>query len=149
MSSTQYLVEIASWDWPLHVGIRPETPTVEPDLQGDLICADAILIEAIVLAPQEHRGKRTHLTLYPLPREVIAGDRDGREVGSFYRDPAERKDLAFSANLFLPADTLQGVIVCLGSKWRSLHMWVDDGEDRSAVTDFGFAADLQGELSVQ
>ena len=51
--------------------------------------------------------------------------------------------MAFDANLFLPADTLQSVIFCLGSIWRRIHMWVDDNGEAAAVTDFGFSADAE------
>ena len=107
------------------------------------MCVETIAIDGVVLAPEEHRSKLIHLTLYPLPREIIFGDRDERDVGRLYEDPVERKDLGFAANLFLPADTLQSAIFCLGSTWRRVHMWVDDGVEPLSVSHFGFSADAQ------
>jgi hypothetical protein len=78
-----------------------------------------------------------------LPREVIFGDRDERDVGRLYKDPAQRKDLGFSANLFLPEDTMQNAIFCLGSIWRRIHMWIDDGAEPVSVIHFGFSADAE------
>ena len=143
MSSTLYLVEIQSWDWPLHVGVRPRSAVADHHLEGDLLCVETLAIDGLVLAPEEHRSKRIHLSLYPLSREIIFGDRDERDVGRLYTDPVERKDLGFSANLFLPADTLQSAIFCFGSIWRRIHMWIDDGPEPVSVIHFGFSADAQ------
>jgi len=107
------------------------------------MCVEVIAIEGLVLAPEEHRSKRIHVRLSPLPREIIFGDRDARDVGRLYKDPVERKDLGFYANLFLPADNLQSAVFCLGSVWRRLHMWIEDGAEPISVTDFGFSADAQ------
>jgi hypothetical protein len=104
---------------------------------------ETIAIEGIVLAPEEHRSKVIDLRLHPLPREVIFGDREERDVGRLYADPVERKDLGFSANLFLPEDTKQSAIFCLGTIWRHIHMWVDDEAEPFSVIDFGFSADAQ------
>jgi hypothetical protein len=123
--------------------VRPRSAVADRDPEEDLLCVEAIAIEGRVVAPEEHRSKLIHLTLYPLPREIIFGDRDVRDVGRLYKDPVERKDLGFSANLFLPADTLQNAIFCLGSIWRRLHMWIEDGAEPVSVTDFGFSADAQ------
>jgi hypothetical protein len=139
MSETMFLVEIQSWDWPLHVGVRPRSEVA--GLEGDLLCVETLTIAGLILSPEEHRSKLIELRLHPLPRDIIFGDRDG--VGSLYRDPPAREDLGFSANLFLPDDTLQRAIFCLGSIWRRVHMWVDHGAERSAVTDFGFSRTLR------
>jgi len=143
MSETLFLIEIQGWDWPLHVGVRPRSATTDPDGEGALLCAESVAIEGVVLAPEEHLSKLIHLRLYPLPREFFFQDGDEGCVGRLRRGPVARKDLAFDANLFLPADTLQNVIFCLGSVWRRVHMWVDDNGEAAAVTDFGFSADAQ------
>lgn len=143
MSSTLYVVEIQSWDWPLHVGVRPRPAVGDSALEEVLLCVEAIEIHGLVLAPLEHRSKPIHLTLYPLSREIIFGDRDGRDVGRLHKDPVERRDLGFSATLFLPADTLQKAILCLSSKWRSIHMWVDEEAEPSSVSDFGFSGNVK------
>jgi len=143
MGSTLYVVEIQSWDWHLHVGVRPRSPVAEPAVEDDLLCSQAIAIGGLVLAPERHRAKPIHLSLYPLPREIILGDRDERDVGSLYKDPGARKGVGFSANLLLPADTLQNAIFCLGSIWRRVHMWVDDDAEPASITDFGFSADAE------
>jgi hypothetical protein len=142
MGSTLFVVEIRSWDWPLHVGVRPRSDSVERSLEDDLLCVETIAIDGVVLEPDEHRSKIMDLRLYPLPREVIFGDREERDVGSLYKDPEERKDLGFCANLFLPSDNLQSAIFCLGSIWRRIHMWVDDGVEPLSVSHFGFTADV-------
>ena len=143
MGETLFLIEILSWDWPLHVGVRPRSAIADPDSEGDLLCAQSVAIEGRVLAPEEHRSKLIHIRLYPFPREIISGDGDERCVGRLRKDPAARSDLAFDANLFLPADTLQSVIVCLGSIWRRVHMWVDGNDEAAAVTDFAFSVDSE------
>ncbi|RAK63028.1 hypothetical protein [Phenylobacterium kunshanense] len=141
MSSTLFVVEIRSWDWPLHVGVRPRPASAERGLDDDLMCVETIAIEGLVLEPQEHRSKVIHIGLLPLPRDVIFRDRDERDVGSLYTEHEEHKDLDFSANLFLPEDTLQRVIFCLGSIWRQIHMWIDDDAEPQSVIHFGFSAE--------
>ena len=143
MSSTLFLVEIRSWDWPLHVGVRPRSAGAERDPDGDLLCVETITIEGFVLEPEEHRSKSIHLRLFPLPREVIFGDGDERCVGRLYKDPVEREDLGFYASIFLPEDTLQRAIFCLGAVWRRIHMWVDDGAESAAITEYGFSVDAE------
>jgi hypothetical protein len=143
MSSTLFLVEILSWDWPLHVGVRPRSASAERDPDGDLMCVETITIDGLVLEPEEHRSKVIHLRLSPLPREIIFGDRDELDIGRLYKDPVERKDLGFYATLFLPADTLQRVVFCLGLLWRRIHMWVDDDTEPGAITDYGFSVDAE------
>jgi hypothetical protein len=51
----------------------------------------------------------------------------------------QHKDLAFSANLFLPEDIKQNAIFCLGSIWRGIHLWVEDGDEPMSVIEFGFS----------
>lgn len=143
MGSTLFVVEIRNWDWPLHVGVRPRTASAERGPEGDLLCVETITIDGLVLAPEEHRSKLIHIGLLPLPREIIFGDRDERDVGSLYKEPVEHKGLDLSANLFLPEDTLQRVIFCLGSIWRQVHMWIDDDAEPHSVIHFGFSADAQ------
>jgi hypothetical protein len=143
MSATPLYVEIQSWDWPLHVGVRPGAAVAPHGPQDDLICAESITIEGVVLAPEEHQSKLIRLSLIPLSREIIRGILEERTVGRLYKEPAERKDLGFYANLFLPADTLEKAILCLGSKWRTIHMWVEEDGEGCVVTDFGFSADIK------
>jgi len=143
MASTLFVVEIRSWDWPLHVGIRPRSAGAERSPEGDLLCVETIAIDGLVLVPEEHRSKIIGLRLHPLPREIIFGDREERDVGRLYRDPVERKDLGFSANLFLPEDAKQSAIFCLGSIWRRIHIWVDDDVEPFSVVDFAFSADAK------
>lgn len=149
MGSTLVVVEIRSWDWPLHVGVRPHSASAERGPEDDLLCVETISIDGLVLAPEEHRSKVIDLRLYPLPRDVIFGDREERVVGRLYKDPVERKDLGFSANLFLPDDTKQSVIFCLGSIWRRIHMWIDDDVEPFSVIHFGFSADAQSPKETQ
>ena len=143
MGSTLFLVEIQSWDWPLHVGVRPRSAVADRDPDGDLLCVETITIEGFVLEPEEHRSKLIHLRLSPLPREIIFADRDERDVGRLYKDPVERENLGFYAALFLPADTLQRVVFCLGLLWRRVHLWVDVGAEPGAVIDYGFSVDAE------
>lgn len=143
MSTIPFYVEIQSWDWPLHVGVRPGPAVAEHGLEDDLLCVEAITIEGLILSPEEHRSKLIHLILTPLSREIILGNREERTVGRLHKDPAERKDLGFYANLFLPADTLEKAILCLNSKWRSIHMWVDEDAEGGGITNFGFSADIK------
>jgi hypothetical protein len=148
MSETLFLIEIQSWDWPLHVGVRPRSVVPDPGLE-DLMCVEVITVDGVVLAPEEHRSKHIHLRLSPLARELMLGNPDERDVGRLYKDPVERNDLGFYAKLFLPADTLHSAIFCLGSIWRRIHMWIDDGAEPFSVTDFGFSADAQVSSSDQ
>jgi hypothetical protein len=104
---------------------------------------ETIEIDGVVLEPEGHRSKVIGLRLHPLPREVIFGDREERDVGRLYKDPVERKDLRFAANLFLPEDTKQSAIFCLGSIWRRIHLWIDEDVEPPSVIHFGFSADRQ------
>jgi hypothetical protein len=143
MSSTQFVVQIQSWDWPLHVGVKPRSVVDDLGRDGDLLCSEAIVIDGLILSPQEHATKSIQFHLYPLPREVMFNGREERDVGRLHRKPIERSDLDFYASLFLPADTLQNTLLCLSSKWQGLHMWIDDGAEPDAVTDFGFFGHLK------
>ena len=138
MSSIQFVVQIQSWDWPLHIGVKPRSVLDDLRRDGDFLCSEAIEIEGLVLSPQEHATKSIQFHLYPLPREVMFGGREKRDVGRLHRKPIERSELDFYASLFLPADTLHSVILCLNSRWQGLHMWVGDDAEPDAVTDFGF-----------
>ena len=143
MSETLFLVEITSWDWPLHVAVRPRSAIADRDREGDLLCAEGVTIEGLVLAPEEHRSKLIHLRLSPFAREIILGGGEERDVGRLHKAPTHRMDLAFDANLFLPADMLESAIFCLGTVWRRVHFWVDEGAESGAVTDFGFSKDAE------
>jgi hypothetical protein len=81
--------------------------------------------------------------MVPLPREIILGDRDAGDVGSLYKDSAVREGVELSANLFLPENTLQRAIFCLGSIWRQIHMWVDDDGEPHSIMHFGFSAEAR------
>ena len=142
MDSTLFVVDIERWDWPLHVGIRPASVSQESGLEDALLCSQSVEIEGLVVEPEVFRSQRISLNLTPLPREVIVGDRDQRDVGRLHKDPPARKDLAFYAMLFLPEDALANALFCLGSKWRSIHMWVDDDGQPNSVTDFGFSGNV-------
>ena len=142
MSSTQFVIQIQSWDWPLHVGVRPHVSSSDCRPDGDLLSSEAVAIDGLVLSPEEHRSELIQLRLYPLARETIFDGREERDVGRLHRDPVERSELGFHASLFLPADTLQKVLLCLSSKWQCVYLWVD-GAEPGAVTDFGFSGKLQ------
>ena len=143
MSATQFVVKIQEWDWPLHVGVRPRALSHDGSPDPGLLCSETVAIDGLVLSPEEHRSKLIQLRLYPMARETIFDGREEREVGRLHRDPVERRDLGFYASLFLPADTLQKVLLCLSSKWQRVYLWVDDGTEPNAVTDFGFSGDLE------
>jgi hypothetical protein len=143
VSSTQFVVQIQSWDWPLHVGVKPRSVVDDLGPDGDLLCSEAVVINGLVLSPQEHRSALIQLGLYPLPREIMSDRGEERYVGRLHRDPVQRSDLGFYASLFLPEDTVEKVILCLGSKWQGLHMWIGDGDDPDVITDFGFFGDLE------
>jgi hypothetical protein len=142
MSPTQYVVRIQDWDWPLHMGIKPRS-SMGADSVDELICSETLIIDGLVLLPGEHRSERIQLRLNPLPREIICDGCEHRNLGRLHRKPVEQSDLCFYASLFLPADTLQKAILCLSSKWRTLHMWVGDDADPDAVTDFGFSGQFE------
>ena len=142
MSSTQFVVQIQSWDWALHIGGRPHGSSPDRSPDGDLLSSEAVAIDGLVLSPEEHRSKLIQLRLYPLARQTIFDGREERDVGRLHRGPVERGKLGFHGSLFLPADTLQNVLLCLSSKWQCVYVWVDDGAEPSAVTDFGFSGKL-------
>jgi hypothetical protein len=150
MSSVLFLVEIRSWDWPLHVGVRPGSAIAQASDAEAILCSQAIAINGQVITPEAHRSKLIYLSLHPHPWEIITGGSQEQGVGSLHRDPVVRKDLGFSANLLLPADTLQNTLFCLQSVWRRIHLWVDDHAEPAIVTDFAFSADVdaQGQLDV-
>lgn len=143
MNSTQFVVQIESWDWPLHVGVKPRAVVDDLGRDGDLLCSEAIVIDGLILSPQEHAAKSIQCQLYPLPREAMFDGSEKRDVGRLHRKPIEGSESDFYASLFLPADTLHSAIVCLGSKWQGLHMWVGDDAEPDAVTHFGFFGQLK------
>jgi len=145
MSSTQLIVQIQNWDWPLHVGVKPRISSSDQSPDGGLLCSEAVAIDGVILSPEEHHSKLIQLRLYPLARDRIFDGREELDVGRLYNDPAERSDLGFFASLFLPADVLQNVLLCLSSKWKCIYLWVDDGAEAGTITDFGFSGDLKSQ----
>jgi len=119
MNSTQFVVQIESWDWPLHVGVKPRAVVDDLGRDGDLLCSEAIVIDGLILSPQEHAAKSIQCQLYPLPREAMFDGSEKRDVGRLHRKPIEGSESDFYASLFLPADTLHSAIVCLGSKCKA------------------------------
>ena len=115
MSETLYVIRIRSWDWPLHVGVRPRVASAEGE--DDLMCVEGISIEGVIVEPEDHRGKVIGLNVMPMLREIIFGDREILDVGSLYMKPFEPRGFDLTANLLLPQDTLEKAIFCLGSIW--------------------------------
>lgn len=141
MPTTQYIVKIQDWDWPLHVGIKPRIPIEDRDPEGDLLCVRTLTIEAIIVAPELHHAKSMIVGLTPLPREVIIDDGIERVVGRLYRHPDERDGPGFYTRLFLPEDTLPNVLFCLSAKWRSISIWIDEETEPGSVEHFAFSGD--------
>ena len=139
MSSTQFIIQIQSWDWPLHVGLKPHALTHNRRPDGGFLCSAVVVIDGLILLPEERRSKIIQLRLYPLAREVIGSGHEDLEVGRLNKNAVEGGDFGFSASLFLPEDMLQNVLLCLSSKWQCVYLWVDEGVESHAVTDFGFS----------
>jgi hypothetical protein len=140
MAPTLYVVEIQSWDWPLHVGVRPRLAAPDVESKRDLLCVQTVEIHGRIVTPQEHESKAIQLGVSPLPRGVVLGEDGEGEVGRLHRNPRGPRDVAFYARLLLPEDSLQGVLLCLSSKWRSVHIWVDDAMEPGLVMDFAFSS---------
>jgi hypothetical protein len=139
MSSTLFVIEIESWDWPLHVGA-----TGGSHAGGGLSCVQTLNIRGVVTSPAEHHSKSIEVWLSPMPREVIrqAGGPDGpATVGVWESSPTAMKGLDFYAGLFLPEDALDRTIFCLGTLWRSMTIWVEQDAEESSVSSFAFSKD--------
>lgn len=140
MGDVLMVVEIRQWDWPLAVGVIPASSR-EFDPGGPLMCVRSVNIGGLVLEPEEHLSKRIYINLMPLPREIIFGDPEAQYVGSLYEAAANHKGFELSANLYLPEDTLQQVVFCLGATWRQVYFGIDVDVEPVGVTHFGFSSD--------
>ena len=142
------LVEIVNWDWGLHVGMSSEATPPEYRFQGGLLYSRGIEIDARVVAPTSHRGKKVRIWVSPVGSEIGFGPDGIDEVGQFREYPDQPRGRDFEATLLLPQDSLAATLTCLASVWKYLHIWtVDDPLDRASITNFCFSRDIHKNLA--
>lgn len=142
------LVEILTWDWPLHVGLSTKLTPREDRLQGGLNVGRSIDIAGHILAPREQRDSRIRITLLPFGPKMSFGPGAMGEVGRLYLpNPAAARE-GFRATLMLPEDALTATVVCLSSVWKHIHIWTSDAdEEEASVRDYSFSATVSEKIS--
>lgn len=142
LSETRLLIEILTWDWALHVGMAPPTMPLEHRRQGGLIYTRGLDITGRIVSPGHRHGQSARVWITPFGGDLTFGP-DGLEAVGHCRPGNDTRGTDLEASLLLPDDALSGVITCLASVWKYLHLWTADAaDDRTAVTDFAFSASI-------
>jgi hypothetical protein len=133
------IIEILSWDWALHVGMAPDSVPQEQRHQGGLIYSRGLDINGRIVTPDALKGKTARFWISPVAPDIIFGPEGLPHVGQLHpRDEGGGPDL--EATLFLPKDALPGVLTCLASAWKYLHIWTREPPPTTAgITDFAFS----------
>lgn len=145
--ANRFLIEIDAWDWPLHVGLSPETMPREYRFQGGLSYVRSLELEGRIAAPKIHRGQTIRISVTPFGPDIQFGS-DGLElVGRLHRHEVKRHGWDCSATLWLPEAALPTCATCLGSVWRYLHIWRREGAPNIAdLSAYSFSATLHRNL---
>ena len=142
LSETRLVIEILTWDWALHVGMAPPAVPPEHRRQGGLIYTQGLDITGRIVAPVVRDGEFARVWITPFGPDLNFGPHGLRNVGQCHPGH-EGRGTDLEANLLLPHDLLSGVITCLSSVWKYLHLWTADAPlDPAVVTDFAFSATL-------
>lgn len=133
------VIEILSWDWGLHLGIAPPTMPLEYRFTGGLIYTRAIDITGRLVTPSGLQERLARINLSPIAPDLAFGPAALTTVGQISPGRDERQT-AFEATLLLPEDALPGVLTCLASVWKYLHLWTAETlPNPTEVTDFAFS----------
>ena len=132
------LIEIPSWDWPLHVGMAPPSMPPEQRRQGDLFYVQRLEISGRVLTPVALQGRSVRISISTFGPDLTFGPEGLEQVGQVHpgRDDHET---VFEASLLLPRDALPGALTSLASVWKRLHLWTTAPPPQPGdITDFAF-----------
>jgi len=142
----RFMIEIAEWDWGLHVGLSNTGIPVKYRFQRGLAYTRSIQIAGRVRAPNIHRGKGIQIWISPFGREVRFDARTG-EVGQFYSQRLGALGPDFEATLRLPEEALPPALTCLSSVWKFVDIWTAEKQgDAAKVTAFCFSASIHPNL---
>jgi len=136
--TTDYLVEIKSWDRALHLLPSPGGIPEEHTFQGDMIFVRSIQFEGRVLEPSADRGKLFRGWVFKL-WEPDSADEPITDVGSIEeRGGVDSSELL--ANLYVPERALEPATICFASCWRYLRLKAckSPGEQASRVGSLRF-----------
>ena len=135
----RFLSEILDWDYPLHVGLAPDSMPSEGLVQGRLIYTRSLDITGRVLGPPTYRGKILKVSIAPVGPDIDFGPSGFDHVGRINTGKVNRGS-DFEVSLFLPEAALSTAISALGSTWTFLHLWTTGAPPELAdVIDFAFS----------
>lgn len=141
-SEVRYLIEIAEWDFGLHVAISPGVQPQENRFQGGLLYSRSLTILGAVVTPDGQPGKIIRLTFLPFGAQVEFGPNSLQELGQLYEAVDRRSSVQLSGTLIMPEDALPMALTALASVWKFLHIWTEgDVASRATVTGFTFSRD--------
>lgn len=142
----RFLIEIESWDAPLHVGLAPSYTPREHQFQGGLVFVRGFHLKGRVVAPQPRVGKAIDVYLSTFGPDVQFGDDGLHEVGQLWIQPS--KPRYFSATFLVPEAALPLTAIGLGTAWKYLHFWTfDEDDERASVSAFSFSSDIHENLA--
>lgn len=143
----RFLIAIKSWDWPLFVGLSPDSTPPEYRFQGGLHHVRGFEIDGEIVAPKAYRGRAVRVWISPFGKDVRFGPDHLPEVGRFFfRYPETGRD-GFSLSLHLPEDAVPTTATCLASVWKYLHVWIFDPDaEQASVRSFSFSANYHENL---
>jgi hypothetical protein len=141
------LVEILTWDWPLHVGLSTKLTPRKYRVQGGLNLGRSIDIAGRIVAPREQRDSNIRVMLLPFGPKISFGPGNMDEVGRIYLPNTAAARAGFRATLMLPEDALPTTAVCFSSVWKHIHIWTfDTDEEEARVRHYSFSATLSEQV---
>lgn len=143
----RFLIEIASWEGDLHVGLASQLTPREARFQGGLAFTRGLEIRGRVVAPKGSFARSINIWVSTFGPELQFGDDGLDEVGQFRTVAEDDRIHDLTATLLIPEAVLPFAATCLGSAWKYLHIWTFDEEDgRAGVSAFSFSSSIHENL---
>ena len=139
-SEERYLIEIAEWDFGLHLSISSAAQSQEHRFQGGLLYSRSLTILGTVVSPENQSGKAIRLTFVPFGSDVQFGPGSLQELGQLREVVDQASAFQLTTTLILPEDALPLTVNALASVWKFLHLWTEgQPSTRAAVTGLSFS----------
>lgn len=119
----RFLIEIVSWDWPLHLATSRKHVPREYTFQGGLDYGRWIEVEGKFLAPIEFRGQLIRLHVSPFGPEEVFGPGGWDRVGWFYYLRPDMDRRGYSASLMAPEAEMAALAIRLAHKTKYIDLW--------------------------
>jgi hypothetical protein len=141
----RFLVEIATWNWNLHVGLCSDLTPPDDRFQAGLSYGRSFDVRGLIRAPRNLQSKIISVWILPFGPDLEFGPDD--EVGqvSFRNPEAQRSELR--ATLLVPESAISTMATCFASAWKYIHIFTfDDDEERASIARFSFSSNLDETL---